>query len=109
MKQLALVFMFIAGLTGSAHANQVMLMTAACQQSEIVAEFIRKEYAEIPFANGTGIVKLPEDRYATGLTHLYVNPEQKGFTVVIEFPEDDVSCIVLMGDDFQPAHQGDGV
>ena len=109
MKQLALVFSFIAGLTGSAHANQVMLMTAACQQSEIVAEFIQQEYAEIPFANGTGVVSLPEDSYAEGVTHLYVHPEEKGFTVVVEFPEDDVSCIVLMGDDFKPAYQGDGV
>jgi len=109
MKKLALVFSFIAGLTGSAHANQIMLMTAACQQSKIVDEFIRKEYAEIPFANGTGVVRLPEDKYAEGIAHLYVNPKEKGFTVVIEFPVDDVSCIVLMGDDFQPAHQGDGV
>jgi len=109
MKKLALVFAFYLGLTSFAQANQIMLMTAACQQSEIVDEFIKQQYSEIPFADGTAVVRLPEDRYAEGITHLYLNPKDKGFTIVVEFVEDDISCIVLMGDDFQPAYQGDGV
>ena len=107
MKKLAPAFAFLLGLTTSAQANQIMPITAACQQSTAVENFIQDEYQEVPFAQGSGVVRLQGDRYAEGRTKIYLNPEDLGFTVVIEFPQDDVHCIILMGDDFQPVISGD--
>ena len=108
MKKQALAFCFLLGLALPAQANQIMRMTAACQQSDIVADFITEQYMEVPFAEGPSVIRLNETQYAEGLGKIYVNPKTGGFSVVMEFPEDDVACILLMGDDFKPAIQGDG-
>ncbi len=108
MKKQALAFCFLLGLALPAQANQIMRMTAACQQSDRVHDFITQEYEEIPFSQGPAVIRLNEEQYAEGNSTIYVNPKTKGFSVVIEFPEDDVACILLMGDDFKPAIQGEG-
>jgi len=44
MRKSALAFAFLLGLTTSAQANQIMPITAACQQSTTVENIKRGEY-----------------------------------------------------------------
>jgi hypothetical protein len=106
--KLALVFSLVMGLALPAHANQILNLTGSCAASEDVHRYLTQEYEEVPFSQGPSVIRLPSGEYAGGIARIYVNPQTRGFTVVTEFVEEGVTCILLMGDDFRPIRQGEG-
>lgn len=100
MKKLALIATFL-GLAITAHANELVTFTASCKTPEENTDFL-KNYSEQPFAGGPSVVRQPNGELASGTGIIYVDPVEKGFTVLIEFPEVNKSCVLLMGDDFAP-------
>jgi hypothetical protein len=82
-----------------------MQMIAGCQPTQQM-ESLAEQFDEIPFVGGPGVFRRWDGEFADGVLKIYANPATLTFTVVVEFPSDGISCIVLMGDDLQPIVQG---
>lgn len=106
MKKLATLALLL-GLTNPALGEQVLETIGTCLSVEKAEEFIIGRYNEIPFAGGPGVIRTPRG-FLPGLVKIYVDPAKKGYTIVIEFPEDQTSCMVVMGDDFSPIEYRSG-
>lgn len=105
MKKLAL-YIALLGLAIPAYSNEVIPLTASCQTLSDNKEFLTERFKELPFAGGPSVIRLMDGKLVEGMGKIYVDPHEKGFTIVIEFIKVDKSCILLMGDDFQPINTG---
>lgn len=110
MKKLALTTCVLFGLAGVAQAQQEEILTmpisAICTPTKSVDKELKTQYNEIPFAQGVGSVynsKL-QDFVATR-TRIFLDPKTFSFSIVVDIPEDDISCIVITGDSFQPSRR----
>lgn len=74
-----------------------------CVNIDIASELLEKEYGEKPFALGTAFVEIPEYGEAEGVLVITVNPKTRTYTINIIFEEDNMVCIILSGDGFEPA------
>lgn len=103
-----IVRMFLAlvliPFTVSAQSNMPagMLIMADCDYIEILKSFVYDEERQIPFVGGTGIMQLDNLAFAEGVWKVYVDPDQDTYSIVIEFPEDGVMCLVGMGKGLAP-------
>lgn len=104
MKKLAQATAFLLGLTlpALAQANEPLPVIAVCKSLEENRQFLEETYKEQPFAGGPSVIRLANDSLVEGVGKIYVDPQGKGFTVLIEFAEINKSCALLMGDDFAP-------
>ena len=102
MKKLVYIS-FLLGLTSSALtlASESLSMVAVCKSIDENKQFL-ETYNEQPFAGGPSVIRMPNGDIVAGAGKLYVDPQKKGFTVIIEFPKIDKGCVMLMGDDFAP-------
>jgi len=76
-----------------------MLMLADCAPSAAIEQFIYQDFGETPFTGGEGIMQRDDALFAGGVWKIYTSPDWSTFTIVIEFPADDVMCLVGMGED----------
>lgn len=105
MKKLASIIALL-GLAIPAYANEVIPLTASCKSLGANKEFLTDQYNEHPFAGGPSVIRLMDGKLVEGMGKIYVDPTGKGFTVLIEFVNVNKSCVLLMGDDFQPINVG---
>lgn len=106
MKKLALIATLL-GLTSVVQANELVPFVGSCKTIDANNEFLTDRYNEIPMAGGPSVIRTVEGEFVSGVSKIYVDPKEKGFTVLIEFPELGKSCVLLMGDDFAPILTGD--
>ena len=107
MKKLAGIA-FLLGLTSSALslAAESLPMVAVCKSINENKQFL-ETYNEQPFAGGPSVIRMPNGEIVEGAGKLYVDPQGKGFTVIIEFPKINKGCVMLMGDEFAPIVSGE--
>ena len=105
MKKLALIATLL-GLTSFVQANELVPFVSSCKAIDANNEFLTSKYNEIPLAGGPSVIRTVQGEYVSGLAKIYVDPKEKGFTVIIEFLELGKSCVLLMGDDFAPILTG---
>lgn len=75
-----------------------------CLPREQLKEILEERYDQEPFVIGLGAVKSATNfQVYQGLMLMYANPKTKSYTIIIYFEEDDVSCVLISGDQFQPA------
>ena len=110
MKKLAQATAFLVGLTSSALSLAVesLSMIAVCKSIDENKQFL-ETYNEQPFAGGPSVIRMPNGDIIEGAGKLYVDPQGKGFTVIIEFPEINKGCVMLMGDEFAPIVSGEAL
>lgn len=103
MKKLVQTIAFLLGLTSAAItiANESLQMVAVCKPLSQNREFL-ETYNEQPFAGGPSVIRTPNGSMIEGAGKIYVDPQGKGFTIIIEFDEIKKGCVMLMGDDFAP-------
>ena len=103
MKKLAQTTAFLLGLALPvlAPATESLSMVAVCKSIDENKQFL-ETYNEQPFAGGPSVIRMPNGDIIEGAGKLYVDPQGKGFTVTIEFPELNKGCVMLMGDEFAP-------
>ena len=109
MKKLALLIAFFFGLTTSTIAQESELLLPIfgnCSDTGYAESYVDKEHNEIAFATGNMVVRIRDNRIAEGVGTIYLHPQKKTFTLILNFPEDGKSCILLMGDDFAPVIGG---
>jgi hypothetical protein len=83
---------------------QYFTTTNECLPTNEVMFEIENRFKEQPFVIGTGIVRSAYDlEYREGLMIMYVNLDNSTYTMIIHFPADDMSCILISGEQFQPA------
>lgn len=115
MKKLALLFFVFLGLAGVAQAQDkqdndsilTMPVTAPCTYIDTAVSTFELKYGEYPFAQGAGIVwnsKIKE--YIEVKLLVFLNPKTFTFTIAYEVPGDNLLCIMMLGDDFQPVRRG---
>ena len=109
MKKLAQATAFLLGLTllALAQANETLPLVAVCKSLDENKEFLEERYKEQPFAGGPSVVRMSDGTLLEGTGKIYVDPDQKGFTVLIEFVKINKSCVLLMGDEFAPIVSGE--
>ena len=107
MKKLASIA-FLLGLAFPALtlAVESLPMVAVCKSINENKQFL-ETYNEQPFAGGPSVIRMPNGEIVEGAGKLYVDPQGKGFTVTIEFPELNKGCVMLMGDEFAPIISGE--
>ena len=106
MKKLATLTLLLV-LTTPALSEQVLETIGTCLPVDKAENFITGKYKELPFAGGPGVIRTPSG-FLPGMVKIYVDPVNKGYTVVIIFPDDQTSCMVLMGDDFAALEYNSG-
>ena len=108
MKKLALIIAFLLGLAISAlvEASEQLLLVGSCKSLDDNRQFLEGEYNEHPFAGGPSVVRMSDGRLLQGIGKIYVDPQGKGFTILIEFNKINKSCVLLMGDEFAPIING---
>ena len=106
MKKLASIA-FLLGLAFPALtlAVESLPMVAVCKSINENKQFL-ETYNEQPFAGGPSVIRMPNGEIVEGAGKLYVDPQGKGFTVIIEFPKLNKGCVMLMGDEFAPIVSG---
>mgnify|MGYP000739295799 FL=1 len=116
MLKLATTLLGLTLALGSAQAQEkqeqeqvIQLPVGSICDSTADFENFIDEYSEKPFASSNGIVRGINGKLYQGKLLVYVNPETYSTTVAIHFPEDDVTCVLAMGDDFGPAIQDPGI
>ena len=110
MKKLAYLA-FLLGLTFSAltQATELLPLAGSCKSIKDNKQFLEDQYNEYPFAGGPSVVRMSDGSLLEGTAKIYVDPEKKGFTVLIEFVKINKSCVVLMGDEFAPIVGGEAL
>ena len=109
MKKLALIVAFFFGLTTSVFAQERELLLPVfgnCSDTGNAEQYVNDEHSEIAFATGSMVVRIQDNRIAEGVGTIYLHPQKKTFTLILNFPEDGKSCILLMGDEFAPVIGG---
>lgn len=118
MKKLALIFLMFLGLAGVAQSQQkqddefvlTMPISAPCSPANDAIATLEREHGEQPFAQGVGIIWNSKVReYIEVVTLIFVNPKTFTFTVAYEVPEDNLICILTLGDSFQPVRRGNSL
>lgn len=108
MLKLATTLLGLTLTLGSAQAQETERLQfplgASCDATENLREFL-KRYGEKPFASSEAIVRGINGEHYRGRMVIYVNPETYSTTAVIEFPQDDMTCILSMGEQFGPVIQ----
>ena len=85
-----------------------LLLAHDCAPAERIIPLLREEWGELPFALGTAVVTLKDGQQAIGVLMMNVNPSTLSYTINILFPDDDMMCMLVNGEDFQPAQSRSG-
>ncbi len=85
--------------------DMVVFIEGPCKPTTEMHEFISK-YEEKITMNGRGVIRIVDK---AGNTHdvehilnIYVNHKTFAYTIIAEFSQDNISCLVTEGDDLQP-------
>lgn len=105
MKKLVITAALL-GLTFSSQATEIVPFTASCKTPAENTEFLEQRYNELPIAGGPSVIRTVDGKFVSGSTKIFVDPKNKGFTILIEFENINKSCVLLMGDDFAPILTG---
>jgi hypothetical protein len=112
MKKLALTICVLLGLAGVAQAQKqqeeilIMPVSALCTSTKNIDRNLKKEYNEIPFAEGIGAVYNSNVQdYVATRTRIFLDPNTFSFSIVIDLPEDNMSCIMITGDEFRTSRK----
>ena len=109
LQKLAVILLGLAAFVTpvAAQDNIKMTIITECNSISNLRAYLKKEHGEIAFSSAPGIFKRVDEQYARGIFRTYINPKTYTFTSTVEFVEDDVACIISMGDDFAPViHEG---
>lgn len=110
MKKLALILFAILGLAWAARAQQTveilrLPMSSECLPWKVVNNILIREFDELPFviAEGGLDVQLPgEIQKVEHKLVIYLNSNDRTYTVVAFFPEDGMACVLSSGINFRP-------
>lgn len=93
-------------LPNTPQTNQVHLpVVATCQDINIMRERLASNLKKIPVAESVVIFRLASGNFGEGLFRLYLNQETMEISVTVEFVEDQLSCLMFVGDYFTPVSQ----
>jgi len=82
--------------------NLSMIIETDCSSISEVRSYLKDQYGESAFTSAPGIFKRFDGELAEGLFRTYLNPKEFTFTITVEFPSDDIACVIAMGDEFAP-------
>jgi hypothetical protein len=88
-----------------AQDNLRMIIETECSTITSLRSYLQNEHGEIAFTSAPGVFKRWDGELSVGLFRTYLNPETFTFTLTVEFIEDNVACIIAMGDEFAPVIQ----
>lgn len=113
LHKLAVILLGLVTFIQSAQAQDnnefyKMQMVTDCENATSLRNYLEFEYGEIPFTSGPGVFRRFDGEFSQGLFRTYVNPETFSFTITVEFLDDNLACIIVMGDNFAPVIR-DGV
>lgn len=97
------------GLAQAQETERLQFPLGATCNSTLDVEEFTGTYGEKPFASSTAVIQDVNGNIYEGVLVIYVNPKTFGTTVVIEFPQDEMSCILALGEDFGPVIQDPGI
>lgn len=102
MKKLLLL---LALFSSSVYAEKTMIIESSCKSiSEM--ELSLSDYKEYAVISADGAIKILNNNgdvlVVNNILKIYLNSKTFSYSITAEFPLDDVSCIVMVGDKFSP-------
>lgn len=112
LQKLALLFfglvLYVTGATAQ-ETKMPMRMIADCYTGIIeFRTYLKEELGEIGFTSAPGVFRRFDGQYGVGLFRTYLSPETYTYTLTVEFLNDNVVCVIAMGDEFAPVIQDAG-
>tara|TARA_B110000977_G_C10975368_1_gene453993 strand:- start:672 stop:1037 length:366 start_codon:yes stop_codon:yes gene_type:complete len=105
IKSLLVGLVLLVSTAATAQESKIQYLTTSneCLPKDQMRKELEGQYQETPILMGTGQVTASKNAEPyEGLMLLYTNIKTSTFTVIIYFEEDDVSCILITGDEMQP-------
>lgn len=73
-----------------------------CAETEYVENWLSVNSKEVPVVKGNGAIMSLNGEAFAGIWKVWANPETRSFTILIEFPEDGMTCVVGLGEQLEP-------
>ena len=83
--------------------QQVISPVLPCNEWEVIAYNIVHEYNEVPAADGTGALTMPNQVTFGGTVVIFINKDSGTYTIVYRDTESNLACILAAGENFAPA------
>lgn len=112
LQKLALLFfglvLYVTGATAQETKMPMRLITDCYSGIIEFRTYLRDELGEIGFTSAPGVFRRFDGNFSAGLFRTYLSPETYSFTLTVEFLNDDVVCVIAMGNEFAPVIQDGG-
>jgi hypothetical protein len=115
MLKLATTLLGLTLTLGSAQAqnqNQKLTFssTMECNVTGVLEKYINEEFGERSFSESKIFLQATKNsRLYEGKLVVYINPETKTYSLMVEFEDDKISCMLGSGVDFAPAKRGPNI
>jgi hypothetical protein len=108
----SLILTLALALTTGVHAQSVepeqdfdamaLYTLNTCAPTEYVENWLTVNSREEAVVRGNGAIMGLDNEPFTGIWKLWANRETRSFTILIEFPQDGMTCVVGLGEDLEP-------
>jgi hypothetical protein len=102
---LALAVLGLLAASASAEERTVLKMQATCHTTEYAQQYLEENFNEFPIGQSIGVIEIEGGELAKVQMVMYANPESRTVTTTVNF-EDDITCVLFMGDRFMPIVAG---
>lgn len=92
----------VTGVQAQDNQSFVMDMVTDCQSISDLRSYLETEHGEIAFTSAPGVFRRYDGEFSAGLFRTYLNPQTFTFTLTVEFLQDDIACVIAMGEEFAP-------
>jgi len=88
--------------------NSIPMSTITMCMEPEEAKRLVKDYGEVQFMEGKGVIQLfPSGKFLGGTMKFFADPDDWSYTIFFADPEDKMWCGILMGEELAPAVAGD--
>jgi len=98
---------FVTNANAQDNKEFLMQIISDCNSISELRSYLKEEHGELAFTSAPGVFRRFDGELSVGLFRTYLNPDTFTFTLTVEFLQDDVACIIAMGEEYAPViHDG---
>ena len=112
MKKLLTSLALAVSLAAPTQAQEMMVFPMAIPCTPPAPELhdnFERNMGELPMLRGTAIVSAIDGTEFDVTMEMFVNPNNKNFSIVLYFDDDAMACILTVGKELTPFIQGDQI
>lgn len=98
-----ILVLFFFGNSFAEEEQQVISPALPCNTWEVITHNLVHQYKEVPAADGTGAMTMPDGSIFGGETIVFINQHTGSFTIIFREEKTNFACILGAGEKFSPA------